>query len=96
MSSRSSASRAHAGRWFVYILRCADGSLYTGIALDVARRVDEHNSDDRLGARYTRGRRPVRLAYCEPAASRAAAARREWEIKRMPRRDKAALAGRRR
>ena len=77
--------------WFVYIARCADGTLYTGIAKDVARRIEEHNSNDRLGASYTRGRRPVALVYREAAQSRSAATKRECQIKQMSRRDKAAL-----
>ena len=78
--------------WYVYMLRCADGSLYTGIATDLARRLDEHNGDDRLGARYTRGRRPVTLVYAEAAPNRAAACRREHAIKRLDRRSKQAMA----
>ncbi len=77
--------------WYVYILRCADGSLYTGITTDPARREREHNSDSRLGARYTRARRPVRIVYQESAHSRAQAARREREIKRLTRLAKEAL-----
>ncbi len=77
--------------WWVYILRCSDGSLYTGIAIDTERRVTEHNRDDRLAARYTRGRRPVVLMYQERCASRAEASRREHAIKRMGRREKLAL-----
>lgn len=78
--------------WFVYMLRCADGSLYTGIATDVARRVQEHNAGAPLGARYTRGRRPVHLVYQERAADRSAAARREHALKRLRKGDKEALA----
>jgi putative endonuclease len=77
--------------WFVYVVRCADGTLYTGIALDPERRVAEHNGDNRLGARYTRGRRPVRLVYTERRPSRSAAARRESEIKRLARPEKERL-----
>jgi putative endonuclease len=77
--------------WTVYILRCADGSLYTGIARDVARRVAEHNSNGLLAARYTRSRRPVVLMYQEPAATRSAASKREYRIKRMTRKDKQKL-----
>lgn len=77
--------------WTVYILRCADGSLYTGITRDVARRVEEHNSNGLLAARYTRSRRPVVLVYREPAATRSAASRREYRIKRMTRGDKLKL-----
>lgn len=77
--------------WQVYMLRCADGSLYTGITVDVDRRVAEHNGDGGLGARYTRSRRPVELVHVEAAANRAEAARREAAIKRLPRVHKLAL-----
>lgn len=73
------------------MLRCADGTLYTGITTDIARRVAEHNSEGGLGARYTRSRRPVQLAYVEAAADRAEAARREAAIKRLDRVRKLAL-----
>jgi putative endonuclease len=76
--------------WTVYILRCADGSLYTGVARDVARRVKEHNSS-RLAARYTRARRPVVLVYQEPARTRSAACKREYRIKQLARWEKQAL-----
>ena len=79
--------------WTVYILRCADGSLYTGITRDIARRVGEHNSNGVRAARYTRARRPVTLVYREPAATRSAASKREYRIKRMTRADKQRLAG---
>jgi putative endonuclease len=77
--------------WWVYLLRCADGSLYTGITTDLARRLAEHNGEGGVGARYTRSRRPVQLAYAEAAASRAEAARREAAIKRLDRARKLAL-----
>ena len=77
--------------WFVYIVRCADDTLYTGIAKDVARRIEEHNSNNRLGAAYTRGRRPVVLVHREAVKTRSAAARREYEIKQMTRAGKQAL-----
>jgi putative endonuclease len=77
--------------WFIYMLRCADGTLYTGVSTDVARRVDEHNAGAPLGARYTRGRRPVQLVYQENAASRGDALRREREIKAKDRAAKLAL-----
>ena len=77
--------------WTVYILRCADGSLYTGIAKDVVRRVEEHNSNRLLAARYTRSRRPVVLVYQEKAATRSSACKREYRIKQMTRSDKEAL-----
>lgn len=76
--------------WYVYIVQCADGTLYTGVARDVARRVAEHNEGPR-GARYTRSRRPVRLLYSEQVPDRAAACRREAAIKRLPRKRKLAL-----
>lgn len=68
--------------WHVYIVECADGSLYTGIALDVPARLARHNRG--RGAKYTRGRRPVRLVYQEPADGRGSALRREQLIKRLP------------
>ncbi len=70
--------------WHVYILRCADGSLYTGITTDLTRRTREHN-EGRAGARYTRVRRPVELVYSETAATRSEASRREAAIKKLPR-----------
>jgi putative endonuclease len=84
--------RARTG-WTVYILRCADGSLYTGVTRDIARRIDEHNSSGRLAARYTRARQPVALVYQETARSRSAACRREYRIKQLSRSDKLALIG---
>jgi len=80
-----------AAAWCVYMLRCADGSLYTGITTDIARRVAEHNGDSALGARYTRSRRPVQLVYVEAAANRAEATRREAAIKLLDRARKLAL-----
>ena len=77
--------------WFVYIVRCADDTLYTGIAKDVARRVEEHNSNNLLAANYTRARRPVALVHRETVKTRSAAARREYEIKQMTREGKEAL-----
>jgi len=74
--------------WFVYIVRCADDTLYTGIAKDVARRVEEHNSNNRLASNYTRARRPVVLVYAEAARTRSAAAKREYRIKLMTRQEK--------
>jgi len=71
--------------WYVYILQCADNTLYTGITVDLDRRLEEHNGLNGLGARYTRSRRPVTLAYAEPAESRATAASREAAIKKLTR-----------
>ena len=69
-------------QWLVYILRCADHSLYTGITTDIERRVDEHNTSTK-GAKYTRGRRPVVLVYQEEFSSRSQATKREIEIKKL-------------
>lgn len=79
--------------WVVYIVRCADDSLYTGIAVDAARRVEEHNHDDRLAAKYTRVRRPVALMYEERCNSRSDAAKREAQIKKLTRAQKVKLIG---
>lgn len=75
--------------WWVYILRCADGTLYTGMAADVDKRLRAHNEG--LGAKYTRSRLPVELAYREACESRSAALRREAAIKRLKRPEKLAL-----
>lgn|SRR3989338_1361627 len=75
---------------FVYIVRCADGTLYTGWALDVPARVKVHNAG--RGARYTRARRPVRLLYSEELPTHTAAMRRERQLKKLPRARKLALA----
>jgi predicted GIY-YIG superfamily endonuclease len=76
-------------QWYVYMLRCADASLYTGVATDVEARVLKHNSGK--GAKYTRSRLPVVLAYQEAAADRSAALRREAQIKRLRLADKQRL-----
>ena len=76
--------------WNVYIVRCKDGSLYTGIALSVARRIEEHNKSN-TGSKYTRTRRPVMLAYSESCDSRSAACKREAAIKGMSKIQKEAL-----
>jgi len=76
--------------WFVYILRCADGSLYTGIATDVTRRLSEHNAGPK-GARYTASRRPVELVYSAACESRSDALMEEWRIKPLARSDKLIL-----
>jgi len=71
-------------QWHVYILRCADDTLYTGITTDVERRLAEHNASAR-GAAYTRGRRPVRLVWQASAANRSDASRQEHRLKRLTR-----------
>lgn len=75
--------------WFVYILRCADGTLYTGITPDVEARLEAHRKG--TGARYTRGRSPLTLAYCEETPGRSEALKREWALKRLSRSAKLAL-----
>lgn len=77
------------GAWWVYILRCADRTLYTGVTTDVERRAGAHNTG--RGARYTRARLPVRVVYVESAESRGAALRREIAIKAMTRSEKLRL-----
>lgn len=77
--------------WNVYMVRCVDGSLYTGIARDVARRIKEHNTNNALASNYTRSRRPVTLVYSEAAATRSAAGRREYQIKQLSRQKKEVL-----
>lgn len=79
--------------WTVYILRCADDSLYTGITTDIDRRLSEHNNDssNSKGAKYTRARQPVALAYSETATTRGEASRREYQIKQLSRSKKLQL-----
>ena len=77
--------------WTVYLLRCADGSLYTGVARDLARRLRQHNGELVGGAQYTRGRRPVALLWSESCADRSTAQRREASIKKLSRREKLSL-----
>ncbi len=77
--------------YFVYILKCADETLYTGIATELERRIKEHNSSD-IGAKYTRARRPVKLVYSEEYPDRSSASKREYQIKKkMSRVDKLEL-----
>ena len=78
--------------WFVYIVECADGSLYAGVAKNAEERVAKHN--DGVGAKYTRTRRPVELVHVETALDRGAALKREHEIKRMSAGEKRRLVGR--
>ena len=75
--------------WYLYILRCKDGTLYTGITTDVSRRLEEHRSG--RGAKYTRGRGPLELVYEESCGSHSDALKRELEIKSISRREKEAL-----
>lgn len=92
MTNEPSAMILLPSAWHVYIVRCEDGTYYTGIARDPAKRLDEHNST-KGGAKYTRPRRPVTLVYVEPAASRSAAAKREYQLKKLPLEKKKLLIG---
>lgn len=76
-------------KWSVYMVRCEDSSLYTGVSSEVTKRVMEHNLGK--GAKYTRSRRPVVLVYQEKAIDRSTAQKREAEIKRMKRTEKLKL-----
>jgi len=77
--------------WYLYILRCRDDSLYTGITTNVEKRLEAHNSGK--GAKYTRGRGPVSLVYSEECVDHSQALKRELQIKAMPRREKLRLIG---
>jgi len=76
--------------YFVYILRCSDDTLYTGIAKDLQKRIEEHNSSGK-GAKYTKARRPVTLVYSETAQDRSSASKREYIIKKLSRTQKLEL-----
>ena len=76
---------------YVYMLRCADGTLYTGYTTDLAARVRTHNGEGSAGAKYTRSRRPVVLAYFEKHEDKSTALRRECAVKRLSRKEKEAL-----
>ncbi len=80
----SAATNKIPPQWWVYMLRCADDSLYTGVTTDVLRRWEEHNRGPK-GARYTRSRRPVLLVLCVPVPDRASACRLEARLKRLSR-----------
>tara|TARA_B110000503_G_scaffold97542_1_gene146373 strand:- start:50 stop:310 length:261 start_codon:yes stop_codon:yes gene_type:complete len=80
-----------ATNWYVYLLCCADGTLYTGVTTDLVRRIRQHNGELSGGAKYTAYRRPVMLCWCEPAASRSEAQQREAAIKTLNRTQKEAL-----
>jgi len=77
--------------WICYLLRCADDTLYCGITNDLDKRLTAHNAGE--GAKYTRGRTPLKLVYTEPCADKSAALKRELKIKSMTRSEKIALSG---
>ena len=76
--------------WKVYIVKCSDASLYTGITTDLDRRINEHNTSKK-GAKYTSSRRPVHLVYSETQPNRSLASKRESAIKKLNRSDKLIL-----
>lgn len=80
---------AYEMNWFCYLLRCIDGSLYCGITSNLDKRIAAHNEG--IGAKFTRGRRPVELVYHEICVNKSAALKREIEIKKLRRTDKLAL-----
>jgi predicted GIY-YIG superfamily endonuclease len=86
---RSSKNKSHSSPWFVYIVRCGDGSLYTGITTDVNRRCRQHNAG--TASRYTRTRCPVKLVYQEVRRNQSSALKREVAIKAMTRPAKLAM-----
>ena len=81
--------------YHLYILKCIDGSLYTGITVNLARRVKEHNGSE-FGAQYTRGRRPVKLVFSKRFRNRSAAAAAEARVKKLTRQQKLAMLAYRR
>jgi len=76
--------------YYLYIVRCADKTLYTGITKDVEKRVSEHNTSD-LGAKYTRARRPVKLVFTKRFRSRSTASRAEAKMKQLSQKEKLAI-----
>jgi putative endonuclease len=77
--------------WFLYMIRCSDGSLYTGITTDIERRLREHNGGGGRASRYVRARLPAELVYSEKLPDRGSAAAREAAVKKMSKQDKLAL-----
>jgi predicted GIY-YIG superfamily endonuclease len=82
-------AKTSTGAWFVYIVQCVDGTLYTGITTELVRRTRQHNAG--TAARYTRSRRPVTLVYSEPQRDQSTALKREAAIKKLARRQKMSL-----
>ena len=78
-------------KWYLYILRCGDGTLYTGITTDVQARFAQHQAGK--GAKYTRGRGPLKLVYTEECDDHSAALKRELAIKALPREEKEKMIG---
>jgi len=81
---KKNGTRYHFKNWFVYVLKCSDDTLYTGITTDISKRLKEHN-ESKKGAKYTRSRRPVSVVYTEEKPDRSSASKREYEIKKLKR-----------
>lgn len=79
--------------WFLYMVQCANGHLYTGVTLDIERRFKEHQTGGAKAAKYLRGKGPLRLVYNEAVGSQSAALKREIAVKRLPRAKKLVLIG---
>ncbi len=79
--------------WFLYLIRCKNGNLYTGITTDVKRRVEEHESDDKKGSRYLRGKAPLELVMKKRVGSRSMALKIEAKVKKLPKTKKELLVG---
>lgn len=80
-------------QWFVYLLSCADSTLYCGVTTDLTKRVRQHNGELVGGAKYTKVRQPCTLVYSEQAVDRSYACKREYEIKQLTREQKLRLIG---
>ena len=91
MTAKERKPRPSAKTWFVYLLRCADRSLYTGITKDLVRRCKQHNAG--TASRYTRSRGPVELVYQEVQPTQSSALKREAAIKALSKREKEAMVG---
>lgn len=93
MTTQSMTEHNKTTAWWVYLLRCNDNSLYAGVTTDIQRRVTEHNNS-KLGAKYTRARRPVSLAYLEAADNKSSACKREYQIRHFTKVKKEQLVSR--
>ena len=77
-------------KWYTYVVRCRDSTLYTGVTTDIGRRLNEHN-DSMRGSKYTKRRRPVKLVYWSEHQNRSEAQREEWRIKQLSKKEKEQL-----
>ncbi|MFT5281057.1 MAG: putative endonuclease [Flavobacteriaceae bacterium] len=78
-------------QWYVYIVKCSDDTLYTGVTTNISRRINEHNGEGKLGAKYTRARRPVELMYSYEYSDRSTASKEEYRIKKLTLQEKERL-----